>query len=81
MVFGEDEEEVEVGMFTNGHSLEGASNEIGGEVSEGAKDINDNGPLLDYFKRNELPLDLISKEKDKILQRIKKLEWKGAHLL
>jgi hypothetical protein len=53
----------------------------GEEESGGAKDIYEDGPVLEYLRSMELPNEVTSKERDRILQRAIRFEWEGVHLL
>jgi hypothetical protein len=53
----------------------------GEEESGGAKDIYEDGPVLEYLRSMELPSEVTSKERYWILQRAKRFEWEGVHLL
>ena len=74
---GEDEEEMQ-GWHTsmclsllaaNGDSSNGSSTEIEGkEEFGGAKDVFEDGPVLDYLRQKELALDVTPKERYRILQ-------------
>ena len=56
-------------LAKSGDSSSGASTKIeGGEESRGAKDIFEDGPVLDYLRQKELALDVTPKERDRILQ-------------
>ena len=56
-------------LAMNGDSSNGSSTEIeGGEESGSAKDVFEDGLVLDYLRRKELALDVTLKERDMILQ-------------
>ena len=77
---GEDEEEMRGWhasmclsfLATNVDSSNGSSTEIEErEESRGAKDVFEDGPVLDYLRQKELSLNVIPKERDRILQQAK----------
>ena len=87
---GEDEEEMPRWyasmclslLATNGKSSNDSSTKIEREEeSGGAKDVFEDGPVLDYLRWKELALDVTPKERDRILQQAKWFEWEGVHIL
>ena len=69
-------------LAANEDSSNNASIEIEGEEeSRGAKDVFEDGLVLNYLREKKLALDMILKKKDMILQQTQQFEWEGAHLL
>jgi hypothetical protein len=52
-----------------------------GEESRGAKDIFEDVDVMKYLKDGEVKVTWSTKERDRVLQRVKRFVWKRTHLL